>query len=57
MIASVDKVRESYHRHYCGYSMSDKDYKDIMIVSSLLGIDETCNILTEVIRKKFNLSK
>lgn len=56
MIASVDKVRESYHKHYCGYSMSDKDYKDIMIDSSLLGVEGTCNILTDVIRKKFGLS-
>ncbi|WP_099469225.1 cytidylate kinase-like family protein [Konateibacter massiliensis] len=57
MIASVDKARESYHRHYCGYSLSDKDYKDIMIDSSLLGVEGTCDILTEVIQKKFNISK
>jgi cytidylate kinase len=53
MIASVDKARESYHRHYCGYLMSDKEYKDVMIDSSLLGVEGTCDILTELIRKKF----
>lgn len=53
MIASVDKARESYHRHYCGYLMSDKDYKHVMVDSSLLGVDGTCEILTDMIRKKF----
>lgn len=53
MIASVDKARESYHRHYCGYVMSDKEHKHIMIDSSLLGVEGTCEILTEIIRKKF----
>lgn len=56
MIASVDKARESYHRQYCGYSMSDKDYKHIMIDSSLLGVEGTCDALTHIISKKFNLS-
>lgn len=55
MIASVDKARESYHRHYCGYSMSDKDYKHIMLDSSLLGVDGTCEVLADMIKKKFNL--
>lgn len=56
MIADVDKARESYHRHYCGYSMSDKDYKHVMLDSSLLGVDGTCDVLVEIIKKKFNLN-
>ncbi|KPU43259.1 cytidylate kinase [Oxobacter pfennigii] len=55
MIASVDKARESYHRHYCGYSMSDKDYKHVIIDSSLLGADGTCDVLTEIIKMRFKL--
>lgn len=55
MIAEVDKARESYHRHYCGYSMSDKDYKHILIDSSLLGVEGTCDILTNIIRQKFGM--
>ena len=55
MIADVDKARESYHRHYCGYSMSDKDYKHVMLDSSLLGVDGTCDILVDIIKKKFGL--
>ena len=53
MIASVDKARESYHRHYCGYVMSDKEHKHVMIDSSLLGVEGTCDILTEIIRRRF----
>ncbi len=55
MIADVDKAREAYHRHYCGYSMSDKDYKHVMLDSSLLGVDGTCDVLVDIIRKRFNL--
>jgi len=55
MIADVDKARESYHRHYCGYSMSDKDYKHVMLDSNLLGVDGTCDILVDIIKKKFGL--
>lgn len=55
MIASVDKARESYHRQYCGYSMSDKEYKHIMIDSSLLGIEGTCESLSDMIKKKFQI--
>lgn len=57
MIASVDKARESYHRHYCGYSMSDKDYKHVMLDSSLLGVEGTCDVLVDVIRRRFQLEK
>lgn len=53
MIASVDKARDSYHRYYCGYSMSDRNHKHVMMDSSLLGEQETCNILAEIIKKKF----
>ncbi|MBP1736365.1 MAG: hypothetical protein H6Q60_246 [Oscillospiraceae bacterium] len=56
MIAEVDKARESYHKHYCGYSMSDKDYKHVMLDSSLLGVDETCDVLVDIIKKRFHLN-
>jgi len=55
MIASVDKARESYHKHYCGYSMSDKDYKHVMLDSSLFGVDGTTEILADIIKKRFQL--
>ncbi len=55
MIAAVDKARESYHRHYCGYSMSDKDHKHLMIDSNMLGIDGTTAALAYIIRQRFGL--
>ena len=57
MIASVDKARESYHRHYCGCSMSDKDYKHVILDSSLLGVEGTCDVLVDIIRRRFQLEK
>lgn len=56
MIAEVDKAREAYHKHYCGYSMSDKEHKHIVIDSSLLGVDGTCDVLVNIINKKFSLN-
>jgi cytidylate kinase len=53
MIASVDKAREAYYRHYCMHSMADKDYKHILLDSSLLGVDGTCDTLVSIIKKKF----
>ena len=53
---AVDKARESYHRHYCGYSVADKDHKHLMLDSSLLGIDGTCDALCYLIRARFGLS-
>ncbi len=55
MIASVDRAREAYHRHYCGYSMDDKDHMHVMLDSSLLGVEGTRDVLTAIIRKRFGL--
>ncbi len=55
MISAVDKARDSYHRHYCGYSMSDKAHKEIMIDSSFLGIEKTSEFLTDFIRAKYEV--
>ncbi len=55
LIAAVDKARESYHRHYSGHSMSNKDYKHLMLDSSLLGLDGTCESLAFIIRRRFDL--
>lgn len=55
MIMDVDRARESYYKHYCGYSMSDKNYKHVMLDSSLLDVDGTCDVLVEIIKKRFNL--
>lgn len=53
MIASVDRAWEAYHRHYCGYTMDDKDHMHVMLDTSLLGVEGTRDVLVEIIRKRF----
>ena len=55
MIEQVDKAREGYHRKYAGFSQSDSRYKDIMIDSSLLGIEGTAEVLVDIVKKKFDI--
>ena len=56
MIQAVDRARESYHKHYCGYSMSDREHKHMLLDSSLLGVEGTCDLLVDVVKRKFSLS-
>lgn len=53
MIVDVDKARASYHKHYAGYAINDRNYKDLMINSSLVGVDGTAELLADIVRKKF----
>lgn len=53
MIVDVDKARASYHKHYAGYAINDMRYKNLMIDSSLVGVDGTAELLVDLVRKKF----
>ena len=53
MIKSVDEARNSYHMQYAGYLPDDKRHKDIMIDSSLFGVEGTAQYLADAVRKKF----
>lgn len=53
MIKSVDEARDSYHLQYAGYLPDDKRHKDILIDSTLFGIDGTAEFLADAVRKKF----
>lgn len=53
MIRSVDQARDQYHLQYAGYKPDDKRFKDIMIDSSLFGIEGTAEFLADAVRKKF----
>ena len=55
MIKSVDEARDSYHMHYAGFLPSDPRFKNIMIDSSLLGVEETADFLVDAIKRKFAL--
>ena len=53
MMAAVDKARESYHVNFTGYTPDDKSHKDILIDSSLLGVEGMAEYLVELVKKKF----
>lgn len=53
MMKSVDEARDSYHMQYAGYLPDDKRHKDILIDSSLFGVDGTAEFLAEAVRRKF----
>ena len=55
MIKAVDDARDEYQMHYAGYLPDDKRYKDIMINSSLFGVQGTAEYLTDAVRRKFSL--
>lgn len=53
MIMSVDKARNSYHKKYAGYLPGDFRHKQLMIDSSLLGVEGTAELIADMVRKKF----
>lgn len=53
MIVAVDEARDSYHMNFAGYLPDDKNHKDILIDSSLLGIEGTADYLVEAVKRKF----
>ncbi|MCQ2524236.1 MAG: cytidylate kinase-like family protein [Lachnospiraceae bacterium] len=50
MMLEVDKARERYHLQYAGFLPSDIRYKDLLVDSSVLGIDKTVDMLEEYIK-------
>ena len=54
MIQEVDRARLQYHKRYAKYEPADINYKDILINSSLLGVDGTAEYLVEMVKKKFD---
>ncbi len=55
MIRSVDEARDGYHMHYAGFLPSDPKHKNIMVDSSVLGVEGTADFLVDFIRRKFGL--
>lgn len=52
MIAKVDKARDAYHMRYAKYHPEDIRHKDMMIDSSLLGVEGTARLLAELVRSR-----
>lgn len=55
MIKSVDEARQTYHMHYAGFLPDDPRFKNILIDSSLLGVEGTADFLVEAVKRKFGL--
>lgn len=55
MIKSVDEARDTYHMHYAGFLPNDPRFKNILIDSSLLGVEGTADFLVEAVKRKFGL--
>lgn len=55
MIKAVDEAREHFHVHYTGFKPEDLRFKEIMIDSSMLGIDGTADFLCQAVKKRFHL--
>lgn len=55
MIKSVDEARDTYHMHYAGFLPNDPRFKNILIDSSLLGVEGTADFLVEAVKRKFDL--
>lgn len=53
MIAEVDKARNKYYKRYAGYLPGDQSHTQVMIDSSLLGVEGTARMLTEIVKEKF----
>lgn len=53
IISSVDKVRQNYHEFYTGESYDNIETHDLLINSSLLGIEKTVGLIVNVVKSKF----
>lgn len=53
MIAEVDRARDSYHMRYANYLPGDFKHKDLMINSSVLGVEGTAGYIADLIHTRF----
>ncbi|MDD6428245.1 MAG: cytidylate kinase-like family protein [Lachnospiraceae bacterium] len=55
MIKKVDRARKAYHLHYAGYAPEDLLHHDLLLNSSLLGINGSAESLYQTIKIRFGL--
>ena len=54
-MAQTDEERSAYHMNFTGFLPDSKYHKDLMVNSSLLGVEGTAQMLASVVRAKFQL--
>lgn len=55
LIVEVDEARKAYHQKFAGFDPDDRNHKDILVNSSLLGVDGTAEFLAGLVRQKFGV--
>lgn len=53
MITEIDKARDVYHKTYTNYLPFDHNYKDLIIDSSLLGVEGTAQYIATLINSLY----
>jgi len=53
MISRVDSARDAYHKRYTRFKQEDLEYNNVMVDSSLLGIEGTARMLADIVKMKF----
>lgn len=56
LVAQTDEERIAYHMNFTGFLPDSKYHKDLMVNSSLLGVEATAQMLAEVVKKRFGLN-
>lgn len=55
MIADVDKARKAYHLRYAKYRPDDIRYNEILVDSSVLGVNGTAKYLSDFVSEKLSI--
>lgn len=55
MITEVDKARDAYHKKYAKFLPADIEHKNLLIDSSVLGVDGTAKVIAEIVKEKFKV--
>ncbi|MCI6886232.1 MAG: cytidylate kinase-like family protein [Lachnospiraceae bacterium] len=55
MILRVDRARASYHKRYAGFAPGDPKHKQLMMDSSLLGVEGTSDLIAQMVKLKFGI--
>ncbi|MST81297.1 cytidylate kinase-like family protein [Bilifractor porci] len=56
MIDEVDKARNRYHKRYTHFKQEDLELNQVVIDSSVLGVDGTAEIMADFVKKRFHIN-
>lgn len=56
ILDETDKSREEFNQYYAKCSATDINMKNILMDSSILGVEGTAEVLVDIVRRRFNLT-